>query len=160
MKPLIIGQAPGPNTNPNTPLHPKHYSGRVLCEAMGLQPYDYLRLFERTNLLGHYPGKKQGGEDRFPIAEARVAARALRPLFAGRQVILLGRNVADAFHGYGGVPFLHWHKHVAVIPHPSGRNRWWNDPTNQERVRDFLSTWVREIHRDEIVDRILQNADN
>lgn len=28
---------------------------------------------------------------------------------------------------------------VVVVPHPSGVNRWWNDPQNEARAREFLA---------------------
>lgn len=28
--------------------------------------------------------------------------------------------------------------HLYVLPHPSGVNRWWNDPANLEAARAFL----------------------
>jgi hypothetical protein len=61
--------------------------------------------------------------------------------FAGRSFVLLaGHRVAAAFgvrEGYlrefvlQGVP-------AAVVPHPSGVNRWWNDPANVARASAFL----------------------
>jgi uracil-DNA glycosylase len=29
-------------------------------------------------------------------------------------------------------------RHVAVVPHPSGRNRYWNNPANRDAARVFL----------------------
>lgn len=62
-----------------------------------------------------------------------------------RRVIFLG---ATARHGLSEclaeeVPWLEWvwdpvsGLHIACSPHPSPRNRWWNDEQNVERARDF-----------------------
>lgn len=32
----------------------------------------------------------------------------------------------------------------AVIPHPSGVNRWWNDPLNENEAREFLRSLVND----------------
>lgn len=75
-----------------------------------------------------------------------TAERLLSETLRGRRVVLLGANVSRAF----GVSFrklsevvLSWHPvgeglAAAVVPHPSGLNRWWNDPDNRVRARLFL----------------------
>jgi hypothetical protein len=67
----------------------------------------------------------------------RAAARA--PL-RGRTV-LLGQDVAWAYRADHLPPYL-WERRgrvwVSVMPHPSGRNRVWNDPHQRQRARLFL----------------------
>jgi hypothetical protein len=41
------------------------------------------------------------------------------------------------------VPFLRWHGGVAILPHPSGVNHWYNDPRNVARARRFLRSALR-----------------
>ena len=52
------------------------------------------------------------------------------------------RNGAGAY-GLGVVSFLEWTRvgraRVAVISHPSGVSRWWNDQGNARRAREFLA---------------------
>lgn len=155
-RPLLIGQAPGPNTDPEYPLYPapKTSAGGRLCDLMGITRGQYLKSFDRANLLPYFPGRTQARDDSFPMAPARLAARVMRPLLRGRQVILVGRKVADAF----GVPRVEWFeefplhcgpRHAAtecsglataiVIPHPSGRNHWYNSETNRELARQHLT---------------------
>lgn len=71
-----------------------------------------------------------------------------RPL----RVILAGGRVAKAFRLRSPTPLLEWRSlyllsthpmppnsaWVAVIPHPSGVNRWWNEKDNVDMARDFL----------------------
>jgi hypothetical protein len=54
--------------------------------------------------------------------------------------LLAGRKVAAAFGLKAD--WLTWTEHrgrlMAVIPHPSGRNRYWNDPVATYRAKKFL----------------------
>ena len=141
MVPLLIGQAPGLNTRPDLPLYPvpATMTGGRLAALMGLTPREYLVRFERINLLQEYPGRT-GRDDKFPMGVARAAAGAIKPLLSDRVVVLVGRNVANAF-GHD-TPFHQWSepgfcRMLAVVPHPSGRNHWYNDPANRELAQDF-----------------------
>ena len=158
MRPLLIGQAPGPRTDPDLPLFPLPVSsaGGRLCKFLGMSTTQYLRTFDRVNLLREFPGRT-GTDDKFPITKARIAAQALRPLLAGREVLLMGRGVAQAFDLE--IPFLEWrevpvrrslpgHEHIArfgVVPHPSGRNRWHNSPENLTALSVFLGEWSERV---------------
>lgn len=103
---------------------------------------EFLRRFDRRNLLPTYPGAGAGG-DLFPAEEARTRAMQLLPSCSGRRVILLGSNVANAFRFGISAPFL-WVTSLTYVyatwtysPHPSGRNRWWNDLRNVDAARRF-----------------------
>lgn len=146
---LLIGQAPGPRTDPDLPLYPlpATATGGRLIRLMGVGLREYLRGTERVNLLQQFPGKHRR-DDRFPMRPARAAAQELLPRMAGRVVVLVGRNVANAFSL--PIEFLVWWpallgaERLACIPHPSGRNRWYNDPARREQVASFMSE-VREL---------------
>lgn len=152
MKPLLVGQAPGPNTDPGYPLAPLPHSsaGGRLAWLAGLTPKEYLELFQRTNLLHSFPGRWKR-DDKWPARDAQIAAAAMKPLLGGRSVILIGRNVADAF----GYPAQHldfhewfsdprWGFEVAVVPHTSGRNHWYRKPGNEDAARAF---WEEVVAR-------------
>lgn len=153
-RPLLIGQAPGPNTDAARPLWPQPLSstGGRMALHMGLTPEQFVSTFDRINLLNEFPGRWKR-DDKFPQASARVAASAVRPLLARRKVILVGRNVAEAF-GYcsNTLAFLQWERdmahdfHFAIVPHASGRNRWYNDPENLEKTRAFWKNFLTEIN--------------
>lgn len=160
MKPLLIGQAPGPRTDPELPLFPvpkTSASGRLQA-MMGLTRGEYLKSFDRMNLLPYFPGKHKR-DDKFPMTPAKLAAQVIKPLLAGRTVILVGRNVADAFQF--DTEFFDWVEwpvrrrcvvsrdngiaRVAVVPHPSGRNHWYNKPEHRELASGFWTDFTSEI---------------
>ena len=152
MKPLLVGQAPGPSSDPDHPLAPlpRSSAGGRLAELTGLTPAEYMRTFDRTNLLHTFPGRgsRQRG-DKLPTRDARIAAAAMKPLLGGRHVILVGRNVAEAF-GYPAqlLDFHQWFQdpkgfQVAVVPHTSGRNQWYKKEENLAAAREFWREVVR-----------------
>lgn len=146
-RPLIVGEAPSMRTS--RPFAGR--SGERLADLAGV-PLEQLRSrFRLVNLLAYWPGPSASGKgSAFPLAEARSRAGET-PLPPGS--LLCGRRVAQAF-GLGRAPFLEWVEgdarggrtngagrptaRVAVIPHPSGVCRWWNDPENVDAARRFL----------------------
>jgi uracil-DNA glycosylase len=131
----IVGQAPGRWGDPRRPLGGR--CGIRLARAAGLGSVAELRARARlVNLLGSYPGKSGKG-DAFPMVEAIGAAQRMRPCGI---VLLAGKAVGRAF----GIDseFFEWRRRggtrYAVIPHPSGVSRWWNDPRNVEVATRFL----------------------
>jgi len=140
-RPLFIGQAPG-HPGPVRPLEGRN--GKRLASLLGVSVEEYLSGTDRVNLLNEYPGRAGNG-DAFPLDAARAAAREMLPRLKGRVVILLGRGVARAFGVRANFLEIEHRDGVtfATIPHPSGRNRWWNDPANVERAARFLRENVR-----------------
>ena len=71
----------------------------------------------------------------------------------GRVVVFLGKQVANAFGCKGR--WFHWREarlpigdprvqcRCAIVPHPSGRNRFWDDPENVQEARRFLSELMK-----------------
>jgi hypothetical protein len=96
----------------------------------------------RGNLVPYWPGPSLTGKgDYFPRHIAAPTVNAMLPHMRGRLTILLGRQVARAF-GVGGAPFLEWMAAedltVAVMPHPSGVVRWWNETDNVAQAEAFM----------------------
>jgi hypothetical protein len=106
---------------------------------MGISEVTYLSLFARKNLFL--------STERWsaPLARARASTLRAQAGMGGLPLILLGRRVAEAFErGDCELPsldheFITWRKAatgeivertipVLCIPHPSGRNRVWNQP--------------------------------
>jgi predicted outer membrane lipoprotein len=79
-------------------------------------------------------------------ALAREAAESLLEATDEDRWLLAGRRVATAF-GLVGAPWLEWvesaDRLMAVFPHPSGLNHWWNDPRATARAKAFLRRSVR-----------------
>lgn len=149
---LLIGQAPGPNTDPGLPLYPlpRTSAGGRLQQLTGLSRGEYLSTFDRVNLVPYFPGRTRLRDDTFPLPVARLAAQVMRPFLDGRTVIFVGRNVANAFdfkvsfHEWGYVTKFDHLPHrrrvmyrAAVVPHPSGRNHWYNKPENVAEAHAF-----------------------
>lgn len=131
MKPLIVGEAPNRSGSYRTPCEGR--VGRRLAACCGLSFDDYLRRFERTNVFARPPA-------RWRIAVARRRAwRLVRGRFGDRVVVVLGRRAAAAF---GLFDYFVWTRvgraRVTVVPHPSGRNRYWNDPARVARAARFM----------------------
>lgn len=139
MKPLLVGELNPYGIDPKFALYPvpKYASGARLAEILNLSRGRYLDRFDRVNLcIGEWSMK-----------EARLTAEKI--LNQERDVvILLGRKVATAFDvhvdlltaclvGDGATAY--------VIPHPSGLNRFWNEPDARERVRALLAPVLKEV---------------
>lgn len=146
--PLLVGQAPSASAQGVLGA-----SGARLAKLAGLGLEEYAARFARANLLDAWPGPagRLGGGDAFDLADARAAWRDLLPHVHGRPVVLLGRHVARAA-GLADAPWWEWaalswrprrrgwlRAQVAVVPHPSGVSRWWNDPDGVLRAAAWWS---------------------
>jgi len=114
------------------PLDPEYYSGARLRLLSGLDRDRYLESFGRDNL---HRRPSPGSRDR--SAWDRISGR-----LEGRRVVALGRRAARATGASdiwfrwtvaGGIV-------VSSMPHPSGLNRWWNDPRNMDTAGRFVRT--------------------
>lgn len=134
MRPVLIGmnnpvsQAPGHELYPHPDGCTGHRLWSMLRERLPhVSRRDYLDSFDRRNLV-------TGAV--FYRAEARAAAeRTYAELWgSGRTVVLLGEQVRRAF----GHPRLLLHPQEnggctwRQLPHPSGRNLWYNDPQHRK----------------------------
>jgi hypothetical protein len=93
----------------------------------------YARRFERLNLV----------VGRWDAGKANVRAREMMPALIGRNVVLLGREVARAFgfDSFGPVAERRT-KDGAIfhlLPHPSGRNPLYNDPGRRRAAGELLA---------------------
>lgn len=135
---LLVGEAPG------------RRPGRTLS---GLdRRLASLAWAPRVNLLDRYPGSAGKGA-RFPIAPARGAAERLLYAVPEADLLLVGGRVASAFglrrFEYDWLEFFEREgRSFAVVPHPSGIVRWWNEPENRRAAELFAD----EVARLELVD--------
>lgn len=155
MKMLIVGEAPGASSPEWSVLQGP--SGARLARLFGR---DWREVADAINLLDWHQRADANGENKFPASEARAAARMLLRVHPGLNgaglacplVLLLGRRVAHAF-GVTGVAYFEattvWsrtalepvQRPAVVVPHPSGRSRWWNDPAN----RRTAEAWFKKV---------------
>lgn len=141
MRPVIVGQQPASEADEGVslPIRPGT-SGSRLLGMMNLSQEEFERDFIRINVSPAYD------PDGFTPSYHRHHVTNLLPLLEGRKVCLLGPAVADAFglrrSSYDYCHFFdhpgEWHILLVVIPHPSGLNRLYNDPSMIKRVREVL----------------------
>lgn len=107
-------------------------SGRHLAKLANEHYLNFYMLTERTNVV-ELPEEWKDKD----LVRSRVAAIEARMDRDYQRTILLGARVAKAFD-LAALRVCEWYGDVAVMPHPSGRNRWYNDPANVARAEDFL----------------------
>jgi hypothetical protein len=146
---LLIGEAPGPNTNARLPLFPEPTNSAAarLLKYADIEPAEWMGKLLRMNLCHN-----QWSDRRASAGAVQALSFVLDPNnYAGDgkllRVLLLGRRVADAWH-CGPEPFGYQIRHVTSgghpnlyvtwIPHPSGRNLLYNERRNQLRARDAV----------------------
>lgn len=163
MRTVIVGIAParpGEEGQPLSAIAPQS-TGRKIADMLGVKPMDYMAGFDRINLCPF------AQESTIPVNQWKLAASNLAAsLLRGRRVILLGVNVAQCF-GVEHRSYLEWYEDPgekvpryglvgwnagdrrppfawATLPHPSGRNRWYNEEANKEAAVAFLKLeWKR-----------------
>lgn len=148
MKTLIVGEAPARGRDNDPPFSSR--SGQRISEMLGQPIHD---IFDVANLLDYWPGSESKGS-RFPVREASVWAEFLVRNDKHERIILAGGRVAKAFKTRPELKVLEWASlwkytlmpvpdarravMVAILPHPSGVNRWYNDPDNRAAAERFL----------------------
>jgi uracil-DNA glycosylase len=141
-KPLIIGPAPGRGNGETL----AGLSGRRIANLCGISVDEYLAKFERINLLPKCPEEFCNAELQAAKSIATEIVYAKRLL--GRRTVILGEFAWRAFLLWD-VEDFEWTSdpstRLARCPHPSGRNRFWNDPANVERARVFWRDLVRRV---------------
>jgi hypothetical protein len=138
-RPLIVGMDNPYSQNPKYALFPapRNCTGwrlwQMLNRTLGVSRQEYVTWAERTNLC----------EGRWSVSAARQRWASLQSSVEGRDCVLLGRAVATAAGLPEASPLL-WTDYcggrVAMLPHPSGLNRWYNDPANMRMAESFMST--------------------
>ncbi len=144
---IIIGEAPNTKRNGNVPFEGS--SGRRLVNTIG----ECWRMhLDSVNLLPAQHPNENGIGFEFDSAAGHAAAKTLvasvlKPANYAL-VLLAGKRVASAF-GYDEEFWMPQElcvdvkkkrfARLVIVPHPSGTNRWWNDPGN----RDFAAKWFR-----------------
>ena len=129
-------------------LHPKFpgSTGERLWRMTGLTEAQYVRVFVRDNLFMSHEKSRS-------VERRRQAARAVIHRLNGRYaipdiwVVALGKTVAAAFGMSDTQAPLVWAGRTVLVPHPSGLNRWYNDPSNVTRATEFMRRVARSAVR-------------
>lgn len=138
MKPLIIGQAPARGNEGKPPFSGR--SGARLAKLAGVGTTgdvlpQYFTLVNLTNTPGEF-------NTEHARKNALVLIDTIRLDLPDRPMLMMGRKVRRAMGVNGDYEYLDWFifwSHKAVIfPHPSGLNRWWNNPVNSVKAELFL----------------------
>jgi len=147
---VIVGEAPSrQNRSGEAFLGPSGAFIRKLMRLPDDQPLT--EWFNLCNLLTEWQpnlGKGSG----FDEALAKTSAKGMLNTDPHPWWILCGRRVAKAFGISKTQPYFHWfwwpdgqrEREVAIIPHPSGVNRKWNDPRVRNMGEGFLrhAAWI------------------
>ena len=154
MRITFCGQAPSRETDGKPPFTGK--CGKFLAELMGTTQEQMLKEHEFLNVLDRYPGPSIKG-DKFPMSEARIAARKKLEQLRGRTVVLLGHNVARAF-GCEKFRYMEFYEIrspenyddvivplLTVVPHPSQISHFWNHEENRMVAGKFLRNLAGKI---------------
>lgn len=141
MKPLLLGMNNPLSDEPQFDLFP-YPEGSAGWRLWKMLPGDvrraqYLRMFDRRNLLR--------AREWSPV-EARAAAEELLPELKKRPVVVVLGSEVRAALGFRPAEPLSRHVERGVrwiaFPHPSGRNRWFNDEANRRRAGEVLASLV------------------
>jgi hypothetical protein len=148
-KPILIGMNNPLSPRPGYELFPAprgctgHRIFEMLAERVpGTLRQQYLDTFERRNLVvGQMWDRALGRQN---------AAEMSRELFgSGRMIVLFGQDVRRSF----GHPELLLHPQMIdgctwrQLPHPSGRNTWYNDAENRRLAGMVLEELYVEYHK-------------
>jgi len=155
---LVVGEAPSRWMAENGVTEPLVLARKDLAALAGVSMVEWKELFECVNVLDKWPGK-QGKGDAFPPGEAALAAAKMCPkLKEHDKIVLLGRRVEAAF-GFGEGPWFTWRGNVAVSPHPSLINRWWNEQANRIAAARFWGGLVDEVRSHQHIHRAVHGCD-
>jgi hypothetical protein len=134
-RPVLVGLEPGAKGALQA-LSPAGVSGGRLARLCGFPAPEFLCAFDLTNLHD---------ESGHPRSDDERRAVGLLARYRGRRLVALGRRVQRALR----LGEIRWKWSVvegavaAGAPHPSGKNRFWNEPENVVEAQAFF----RGLHR-------------
>ena len=162
MRPVLVGIAPARGGESGQPLSciARGSTGARLRNLLGMSTYVYLSSFDRVNVC---PMPKPSTVK--PKEFAEFAENLMGSILRDRRVVFLGPNVAECFGikrdvyafcqlKYGSTSptrgLAGWRVGSAlpcewsVIPHPSGRNLYYNDEENRFAVSQHLKEAIED----------------
>lgn len=135
IRPILVGLNNPHSTDPRAALLPRPIgsAGHRLFKMSRLDWSDYNAVFERVNVVDiEYPA---------------ISLRDRRVVVFGREAwMYLDLDPIDPMQYT-----FRWGSRVTFAPHPSGRNHFYNDPRNRERLRVVLRE-IKKSYRKELRD--------
>jgi hypothetical protein len=141
---VIFGERPGPNTDPNRPLH-IHTTTGAAARLRELLQLDTARYYEtsRYNVVNDKTTSTADFQVRSRVA---LLMQQHRNAFLGVRFIFCGKAAINAAPPqYRRLEFGHCLGDVMLIPHPSGVNRYWNSEANTRFIVEALRQFTRGI---------------
>jgi hypothetical protein len=135
----LVGEAPTPETvgHPELWLLPDDsgipHSANKLFSLTGWSRRLYVAIFDHRTTVWQHPQRIWIDEGRRKAA--KIAEESMKAGTLG--VLILGNKAAEAFWMAEEEPLV-WVGRFCVIPHPSGRCRFWSQPGAHERARVFF----------------------
>lgn len=168
---VFVGEAPGPSGKVGF----QGWAGRRLRKMCGDDVGFAWLCAEFVNVFDRWPGPqaykhhdRDGGKgSRFLLTSARrKKKRVLAKLNSGTEeptvAVLLGKRVASALdfdrEFFDPGPLDEGFVGAVVVPHPSGVNRWFNDPANRARFSRFMSMLLRLVSETQVQTRAASQA--
>jgi hypothetical protein len=137
---FILGERPGPNTNPSIALYPHTTTGAAarLYRLLSLTKEEYLANTARLNAVDD-PASSTSS----PVARLRVEYFLFEA--ASEPFIVLGKSALKAMPPkYRKMQFGDIIDNVLLLPHTSGVNRVWNDPVFTAKMQKIAREFIDE----------------
>jgi hypothetical protein len=136
---FILGERPGPNTDPRVALYPHTTTGAAanLMRLLELSQAEYLTSTTRLNAV----------DDKSSTASTVARQRVEEFLQAAGQnpFIVLGKSALKAMPAkYRKMAFGEITDNVLLLPHTSGVNRVWNDPAFTAQMQRIAREFINE----------------
>lgn len=125
---LVVGECPSPRWAGDTRMLLASPPFRRIAQLIYVDDHDsswkrYLTEADRMNVLQRVTSARWNAD---ATTEAATWGRQILQLAEKRTVYAVGRRAAVAL-GAGDAEWGDRVGSVVALPHPSGRNRWWND---------------------------------
>lgn len=130
---LLVGESPGPNCDPSQPAFLGD-AGRRVARLLGVD----FNLLHQTVATVNIFTEHVPHENWSPSLARVMYDQRVREVEKHYQTVLLcGWYVAKAAR-HVGKTYFEYDGNRVVFPHPSGKNRWYNDAENTKSAVDFL----------------------
>jgi hypothetical protein len=141
---VIFGERPGPNTDPKRPLFEHTTTGAAarLRALLNMSPKEFNET-SRYNVVNDQTTSTADPAVRNRVMEIMTRHMQIQGL---PKFLFLGRSAQNAGPPLvRGLDYLEIKEDAMVIPHPSGRNRWYNSQANVAECVEALNKFLGRI---------------